>query len=161
MAQLLADRDLPPARLEIEITENVLLDRGGDQVAATLRGLDRLGVTIALDDFGTGYASLSHLKRFPVDRLKIDRSFVRDLGADPEDAAIARSIVNLAHTLGMQVVAEGIETTEQLDFLRLNQCDVGQGFLFAPGLPAGEVADYLLGLQRARGGRCAAVGALA
>ena len=161
VAQFLADRALAPGCLEIEITENVLLDRGGDQVAATLRGLDRLGVTIALDDFGTGYASLSHLKRFPVDRLKIDRSFVRDLGADPEDAAIARSIVNLAHTLGMQVVAEGIETTEQLEFLRLNKCDVGQGFLFAPGLSAGEVADYLLRFQGARTGRGAVVGAVA
>ena len=147
VAQFLRERDLAPERLEIEITENVLLDRGGDQVAATLRGLDRLGVTIALDDFGTGYASLSHLKRFPVDRLKIDRTFVRDLGADPDDAAIARSIVHLAHTLGMQVVAEGIETAEQLDFLRQNRCDVGQGFLFAPGLPAHDVAAYLFGQQ--------------
>ncbi|MFN3688783.1 EAL domain-containing protein [Salinarimonas sp.] len=149
---------LPPQRLEIEVTENVLLDRAGDKIAETLRGLHRLGVTIALDDFGTGYASLAHLKRFPVDRLKIDQSFVRDIGVDPEDAVIARTIVNLAHSLGMSVVAEGIETREQLEFLRLHGCDIAQGYLI--GRPLSEIdaaCDYLANLaapaRMARAGR--------
>ncbi|GGK22934.1 sensor domain-containing protein [Salinarimonas ramus] len=149
--RLLARWDLPPSRLEIEVTENVLLDRGSDKVAETLAGLHALGVTIALDDFGTGYASLSHLKRFPVDRLKIDQSFVRDIGSDPEDAAIARTIVNLAHSLGMDVVAEGIETRAQLDFLRLHGCDIAQGyFISRPLLGLEAVAGYLAAAPGAR-----------
>ncbi|MGJ3261629.1 MAG: sensor domain-containing protein [Salinarimonas sp.] len=142
--RLLARWNLPPTRLEIEVTENVLLDRASDKVAETLRGLHALGVTIALDDFGTGYASLAHLKRFPVDRLKIDQSFVRDIGSDPEDAAIARTIINLAHSLGMDVVAEGIETRAQLEFLRLHGCDVAQGYLISrPLMELEAVARYL------------------
>ncbi|MGP9822308.1 sensor domain-containing protein [Salinarimonas sp. NSM] len=144
VARMLARWNLPPARLEVEVTENVLLDRSSDKVAETLRGLHALGVTIALDDFGTGYASLAHLKRFPVDRLKIDQSFVRDIGTDPEDAAIARTIVNLAHSLGMDVVAEGIETRAQLEFLRLHGCDVAQGwFIGKPMMELEAVARYL------------------
>lgn len=144
VARLLARYDLPSTRLELEVTENVLLDRSGDKIAETLRRLHALGVTIALDDFGTGYASLAHLKRFPVDRLKIDQSFVRDIGTDPEDAAIARTIVNLAHSLGMAVVAEGIETRAQLEFLRLHGCDVAQGYLISrPLLGIDAVAHFL------------------
>ncbi|WP_372425584.1 sensor domain-containing protein [Salinarimonas chemoclinalis] len=144
VARNLARWGLPPTRLEVEVTENVLLDRASDKVAETLRGLHALGVTIALDDFGTGYASLAHLKRFPVDRLKIDQSFVRDIGTDPEDAAIARTIVNLAHSLGMDVVAEGIETRAQLEFLRLHGCDIAQGwFIGRPLLGIDAVARFL------------------
>ncbi|MFN3686713.1 EAL domain-containing protein [Salinarimonas sp.] len=127
--ELLALYRLPPERLEIEVTETVLLDRSSDKIGATLAALHAQGLAIALDDFGTGYASLTHLKRFPVDRLKIDQSFVRDIGLDPEDAVIARTIVNLAHSLGMSVVAEGIETHDQLVFLRLHGCDLAQGYL--------------------------------
>lgn len=144
VAAMLARFDLAPTRLEIEVTENVLLDRSSDKIAETLRDLHMLGVTLALDDFGTGYASLSHLKRFPVDRLKIDQSFVRDIGTDPEDAAIARTIVNLAHSLGMEVVAEGIETRAQLEFLRLHGCDIAQGYYISrPLLGVEAVATYL------------------
>ncbi|WP_349370658.1 PAS domain S-box protein [Salinarimonas sp.] len=148
--RLLRRYGLPSARLEIEVTENVLLDRSSDRIAETLRALHAMGVTIALDDFGTGYASLAHLKRFPVDRLKIDQSFVRDIGTDPEDAAIARTIVNLAHSLGMEVVAEGIETRAQLEFLRLHGCDVAQGyFISRPLLGLDAVARYLEARGRA------------
>jgi diguanylate cyclase (GGDEF)-like protein/PAS domain S-box-containing protein len=138
---------LRPDRLTVEITENVLLDTGG-QIGPNLRRLNRLGVAVALDDFGTGYASLSHLKRFPVDVLKIDRSFVANIGRETEDAVIARTIVNLAHSLGMAVVAEGIEGAEQLDFLRLNGCDFAQGFLFARPLDPGAAGEYLRGSVR-------------
>ena len=133
---------LGPERLTVEITENVLLDTGG-QIGPNLRRLNRLGVAVALDDFGTGYASLSHLKRYPVNVLKIDRSFVANIGKGTEDAVIARTIVNLAHSLGMDVVAEGIEGAEQLDFLRLNGCDYAQGFLFARPLDPPAAAAYL------------------
>lgn len=144
VSRLLARHGLPSTRLELEVTENVLLDRSGEKIAETLRRLHALGVTIALDDFGTGYASLAHLKRFPVDRLKIDQSFVRDIGTDPEDAAIARTIVNLAHSLGMAAVAEGIETRAQLEFLRLHGCDVAQGYLISRPLSGIEaVAGFL------------------
>lgn len=143
LAGLLASHGLQPARLEIEITENVLLGDGQDRIAAVLRAIHQQGVSIALDDFGTGYASLAHLKRFPVDRLKIDRSFVRDLGAGSGDAAIVLSIVGLAHALGLEVVAEGIETKPQRDFLAGAGCEVGQGFLFARGLAAPAATAYL------------------
>lgn len=138
---------LSAERLTVEITENVLLDTGG-QIGPNLRRLNRLGVAVALDDFGTGYASLSHLKRFPVDVLKIDRSFVANIGKETEDAVIARTIVNLAHSLGMAVVAEGIEGAEQLDFLRLNGCDFAQGYLFARPLDPVAAGEYLRGSVR-------------
>ena len=143
VTRLLARYRVAPRRLCIEVTENVLLDRDGEQIATTLRRLHELGVTVALDDFGTGYASLSHLKRFRVDRLKIDQSFVRDIGRDPDDAAIARTIINLAHSLGMTVVAEGIESRAQEEFLRLNGCDYGQGYLYAAGLCSDQSRAYL------------------
>jgi diguanylate cyclase (GGDEF)-like protein/PAS domain S-box-containing protein len=147
----LAANRLAPTSLIFEITENVLLE-SGEQVAPNLRRLHRMGVGIALDDFGTGYASLSHLKRFPIDMLKIDRSFVRDIGTDPEDAVIARTVVSLAHSLGMSVVAEGIETAEQLAFLRLHGCDRAQGFLFAKPIAATDVPSYLAAQAAARPG---------
>lgn len=143
VADVLNRYGLEPAMLELEVTETVLLDRSADRIEATLNGLHRLGVTLALDDFGTGYASLSHLKRFPVDRLKIDQSFVRDIGTDPDDAVIVRAIINLAHSLGMDVVAEGIETQGQFDYLRLNGCDVAQGYLFSKPLPVADAQRYL------------------
>lgn len=143
VADVLNRHGLEPAMLELEVTETVLLDRSADRIETTLNGLHRLGVTLALDDFGTGYASLSHLKRFPVDRLKIDQSFVRDIGTDPDDAVIVRAIINLAHSLGMDVVAEGIETEAQFEYLRLNGCDVAQGYLFSKPLVVAEAARYL------------------
>ena len=143
LAGLLASHALEPTRLEIEITENVFLESGQERIAAVLRAVDQLGISIALDDFGTGYASLTHLKRFPVDRLKIDRSFVRDLETDAGDAAIVLSIISLAHALSLEVVAEGIEADTQRAFLANAGCDIGQGFLFGPGLGTEAATRYL------------------
>lgn len=143
VAALLEELGLEAHRLEIEVTEGVLLDRDADAIAASLRALHRLGTIITLDDFGTGAASLTHLKTFPVDRLKIDRSFVRDIGRDPGDAEIVRTIINLAHTLGMTVIAEGVETAEQEAYLELHACDLAQGFRFARPMPVAGLVAYL------------------
>ena len=140
---LLAELDLESHRLEVEVTENVLLDRDAEAIARSLCELHRLGVTITLDDFGTGAASLAHLKSLPVDRLKIDHSFIRGIGHEADDAVIVRTIINLAHTLGMTVVAEGVETAEEEAFLELHGCDLVQGFRFARPLPVHRVAAYL------------------
>jgi diguanylate cyclase (GGDEF)-like protein len=129
-------------QLQIEITESVLMSNV-DNTAATLGALSDMGVEISLDDFGTGYSSLSYLKRFPIDVLKIDRSFVRDIPADPDDSAIASAIISMAHNLGIQVVAEGVETEDQLSFLRDHDCDTVQGYYLSRPKPAEEIARYL------------------
>ena len=118
--------------LEVELTENLLLDRSEAATDHTLRGLASRGIRLALDDFGTGYSSLGYLKRLPVQRIKIDRSFVRDIGTDPDDDAVVQAIVTLGHTLGKEVVAEGVETPAQLAFLR------APGLRRGAGLPAGS-----------------------
>lgn len=137
LAKCLARFALTPHRLELEVTETVLLDKATDQVANTLERLRAMGFGIAMDDFGTGYASLAHLKRFPVSRLKIDRSFVDNVGEGGGDAVIVRSIVDLAHSLGMTVIAEGVETAAQLAFLRACGCDFVQGYLI--GRPTTDI----------------------
>jgi diguanylate cyclase (GGDEF)-like protein len=129
-------------QLQIEITESVLMSNV-DRTAATLDALSDMGIEISLDDFGTGYSSLSYLKRFPIDVLKIDRSFVRDIPTDPDDSAIASAIISMAHNLGIQVVAEGVETEEQLNFLRDHDCDTVQGYYLSRPKPAEEIARYL------------------
>jgi diguanylate cyclase (GGDEF)-like protein/PAS domain S-box-containing protein len=134
---------VPPSSLQLEVTETVFLGRGAECVERTLKLLSQAGVTIALDDFGTGYASLSHLKQFPVDLLKIDRSFVRDLGQQPDAAAIIRAVINLGHSLEIEIVAEGIETAAQEARLLAQGCDYGQGYLYSPAVPAGEVPTLL------------------
>jgi diguanylate cyclase (GGDEF)-like protein/PAS domain S-box-containing protein len=126
---------LDPQFLVLEITEGTLLKRS-EQILATLDRLRYLGVRIAVDDFGTGYSSLAYITRFPVDLLKIDRSFVRDIVDDPADAAIANAIIAMAHSLGIAVVAEGVETAEQLALLSERDCDVAQGWYFGKGMPA-------------------------
>jgi diguanylate cyclase (GGDEF)-like protein/PAS domain S-box-containing protein len=120
-----------PARLELEVTETVFIGRGADHVERALTQLSQAGVRIALDDFGTGYASLTHLKQFPVDIIKVDRSFVRDLEDDPYDAAIVRAVLNLGESLKVDIVAEGIETPAQAAYLWAQGCGFGQGFLFS------------------------------
>lgn len=130
---------LDPQFLVLEITEGTLLKRS-EQLLATLDRLRYLGVRIAVDDFGTGYSSLAYITRFPVDLLKIDRSFVRDIVDDPADAAIANAIIAMAHSLGIAVVAEGVETAEQLALLRERNCDVAQGWYFGKGMPAASFA---------------------
>ena len=134
---------IPPECLQVEITESVLLGRGIDRVERTLRDLVAQGIKLALDDFGTGFASLTHLKRFPIEIIKIDRSFVRDLQIDAEDGAIVDALIGLGKALRIEVVAEGIETAAQRDFLSALGCAVGQGFLFGRALPAEIIAEML------------------
>jgi diguanylate cyclase (GGDEF)-like protein/PAS domain S-box-containing protein len=138
----LRDSGLPPGNLEIEITESAAMEN----VALTLALLTRLreiGVSVAIDDFGTGHSSLNYLKRFPIDTLKIDRSFVEDLPDRFEDAAIVRAVLELARGLDLRVVAEGVETKEQLDFLRLHECREVQGFYFSEAVPASAIDELL------------------
>jgi EAL domain-containing protein (putative c-di-GMP-specific phosphodiesterase class I) len=126
----LAEAGIAPYFLEIELTESLIM-KEVDQAIGILKDLKRLGVTLSIDDFGTGYSSLAYLKRFPLDILKIDRSFVADVNADPDDAAIVASIISLAHNLRLKVIAEGVETREQLDYLRQLGCDQMQGYYFS------------------------------
>ncbi|WP_445219429.1 putative bifunctional diguanylate cyclase/phosphodiesterase [Bradyrhizobium sp. Pa8] len=137
---------LPARRLELEITETLLLEKSA-HVLATLHALRALGVRISMDDFGTGYSSLSYLRSFPFDKIKIDQSFVRDLGANREAQAIIRSIVSLGKGLGVTITAEGVETEAELSCLRAEGCDEGQGFLFSKARPNAEIIS-LLAAQR-------------
>ena len=131
-----------PERLVLELTESVLMDEAGE-ASPILRKLKQLGVQIAIDDFGTGYSSLSYLHRYPVDQVKLDRSFVSGIEANGEGSVIARAVINMAHALGISVTAEGVETDAQRLGLRALGCDRGQGFLFSPPLPADEFAALL------------------
>jgi EAL domain-containing protein (putative c-di-GMP-specific phosphodiesterase class I) len=142
VVRALWDSELAPSELELEVTESALMR--DEQIATrTLRALKQIGVRISLDDFGTGFSSLTYLKRFPVDTLKIDRSFVRDLVYDPDDAAIVAAILSIAHQLGLNVVAEGVETEEQRHFLTERTCPMLQGFLLSPPLPADAFGELL------------------
>ena len=153
----LADARISPAKVQIEVTESVFLGRGAECVEVALKLLAASGIGLALDDFGTGYASLSHLKQFPVDAIKIDRSFVRDLQVDPDDAAIVRALIGLGKSLGIKIIAEGVETLQQAAYLRNHGCDFAQGFLFGVPMPAGDVPGLLAPSRtKARGGRKAA-----
>ncbi|WP_175577708.1 sensor domain-containing protein [Mongoliimonas terrestris] len=134
---------LPPTVLEIEVTESVLIGTGTDAVSEALRVLDAAGVTIALDDFGTGYASLTHLKKHPVSVLKIDRSFVSNLEGDADSAAIVQAVLGMAENIGIKVVAEGVETAWQRDFLAAHRCDLAQGYLIAKPMPPSRVPHFL------------------
>lgn len=148
-AQRLIDRlqqsSVPTSCLEIEVTESVFVSRGADSIETALRTLGAAGVTITLDDFGTGYASLTHLKQFPVDCIKIDRSFVRDIGHDADASSIVRAVINLGQNLNIATVAEGIETAEQMAFLREHGCDFGQGYLIGRPIDARRVPSLIKG----------------
>jgi len=146
--KILEDTGLDSRYLEIELTEGVLMQ---DTVAAlqTLHTLNAMGVLISIDDFGTGYSSLSYLKRFPIDMLKIDRSFVQDITTDPDDTAIVQAVIAMSHSLGIKVIAEGVETREQLDFLRRHQCDAVQGYCLSRPLPAEAFAQFLRDMPQA------------
>ncbi len=139
---VLADTGLPAEQLELEITESTLMEQGR-QAVDTLMALKELGVRLAIDDFGTGYSSLAYLKRFPVDKLKIDQSFVRDIPHNTGDMEIAATIIAMAHSLRLEVLAEGVETLEQLDFLREQGCDAYQGFLSSRPLSAEDMTALL------------------
>ncbi len=138
VADILARTGVPPEHLTLEITESALM-KDAPSALAVLRALKDLGVLLAIDDFGTGYSSLTYLQRFPLDILKVDRSFVEELGVSRQGEEIVSAVINLAHALGLEVVAEGVETTEQLEVLRSFECDLAQGFLFSEPRPADEV----------------------
>ena len=137
----LRETGLPPEILELEITENVALSQR--DAVNSLRKLHDKGVKLAFDDFGTGYASLSYLRRFPLSRIKIDRSFVQNVTDNSEDAAIVRSLIAMAHNLGLAVTAEGVETNDQATFLINERCEEAQGFLYAKPLPAADFVEFL------------------
>ncbi|HVN33847.1 MAG TPA: EAL domain-containing protein [Casimicrobiaceae bacterium] len=149
--QVLGESRLHPSLLELELTEGMLM-HNVEEATGILARLDEIGVRLAIDDFGTGYSSLSYLKRFPIHTLKIDRSFVRDISTDPDDAAIVTAIVAMARSLNLRVTAEGVETEEQAAFLRSLTCDQAQGFHFGRPMPAAEFAAriHLPGAQSLR-----------
>jgi diguanylate cyclase (GGDEF)-like protein len=142
IVEALQDSGLSPQRLELELTESILI-QDTESTLATVRALKNLGVLLSIDDFGTGYSSLSYLKRLAVDKLKIDQSFVRDLATDPDDAAIVRAIVQMAHGLKLATIAEGVEDALTLEHLRSFQCDEVQGYHFARPMPAEEFERYM------------------
>lgn len=142
IADILGETRLDPRYLELEVTEGVIM-HDAEEVIRILQQLKSMGVKLSIDDFGTGYSSLSYLKRFPVDRLKIDQSFVRDVTSNSDDAAIALAVINLGHSLDLRVIAEGVETEEQLKFLRGHHCDEKQGYLFSKPIPAEDFTKLL------------------
>lgn len=142
VARVLAEHPTGEGQLELEFTEGILMEQTEATVAilAQLRGM---GVRMSVDDFGTGYSSLAYLRRFPLDALKLDRSFVADIDSDADNQAIARAVISLGHSLRLEVIAEGVETTAQLELLRAQGCDQAQGFLFARPAPAGEISRQI------------------
>ena len=147
VARILGETGLDPHLLDLELTEGIMM-HDIEAVAADLRMVIDLGVKISIDDFGTGFSSLGYVKRFPVDRIKIDQSFIRNLATDPNDLAIVRTVVTLGHSLGLRVVAEGVETVGQVEKLRAEGCDEVQGYFFGRPMPA---ADFLALARQARG----------
>jgi EAL domain-containing protein (putative c-di-GMP-specific phosphodiesterase class I) len=145
---VLHETQINPWHLKLEITETVVMENP-ELAAVTLAKLRSLGVRLSIDDFGTGYSSLSYLNRFPVDTLKIDRSFVTSMNAADENLQIVKTIVTLAGNLGMQVVAEGVETEEQLEQLRSLKCQYGQGYLFSRPLEVTDADLFVLNSVRA------------
>jgi len=142
VGKIIAESGLTPESLELEITESLVM-HNPEQATQTLEELKAMGISLSIDDFGTGYSSLSYLKRFPLDCVKIDRSFIKDIPVDADDMAITKGVIALGHSLRLKVVAEGVETAEQLDFLRANDCDELQGFFFSKPLPSEEVTTFL------------------
>ncbi len=134
----LLDGDLDPQYLEIELTESTVMDNA-EAAVTLLEELSRMGIVVSIDDFGTGYSSMSYLRRFPIDKLKIDRSFISDLTTNTDAASIVKAIISLAHSLRLRVVAEGVETPEQLEQLRTLGCDQYQGYLRSAAVPAAEI----------------------
>jgi EAL domain-containing protein (putative c-di-GMP-specific phosphodiesterase class I) len=139
---ILDETGLNPASLELEITETTAMQHAENTVEV-LRALRDIGVGISIDDFGTGYSSLNYLKRFPINAVKIDRAFVRDLGSSDGDAAIVSAVIGIARSLRLRVVAEGVETAEQFAFLRAKECDEAQGFYFSRPIPAADFSRAL------------------
>lgn len=142
VTRILQERHLPTHALELELTEGVAMDDPRTAIA-TMDELHSLGIRLSIDDFGTGYSSLSHLKRFPIYKLKIDRSFVRDLDDDANDRAIVSAIIRMAQALGMKTIAEGVETSGQLAFLREQGCTEAQGYYHGRPMPAEQLGQLL------------------
>jgi EAL domain-containing protein (putative c-di-GMP-specific phosphodiesterase class I) len=143
LTSVLDEVGLAPEYVELEVTESIVM-QNLEHTASTLNELKALGIHCAIDDFGTGYSSLSYLKNLPIGKLKLDKSFVRSLTKDPNDDAISKAVISMAHSLNLRVVAEGVETTDQLEFLRAHHCDEAQGFLFGKPLPAREFVQLLI-----------------
>jgi diguanylate cyclase (GGDEF)-like protein/PAS domain S-box-containing protein len=152
VAQILKDTNLDPRWLELELTESSIM-KDPEQAIEKLHELKLMGIKVAVDDFGTGYSSLNYLKRFPIDTLKIDKSFVSDVCKDPHDTAIVRAIINLGHALDVTVIAEGVETKEQLQYLSALECDAVQGFLFSKALSAKAFEELLVEQRRVAEGK--------
>jgi EAL domain-containing protein (putative c-di-GMP-specific phosphodiesterase class I) len=150
IAGALRDTGLPPAALELEVTESLLM-RDLNGAIARMRELKDMDISLSIDDFGTGYSSLSALKSFPISTLKIDKSFVRDLAHNLDDQAIALAVISLGHRLQLRVIAEGVETEEQREFLAANDCDEMQGYLFSPPVPAERITGMLEAQARGAG----------
>ena len=142
LSSILADTGLDPRALELELTESVLM-KHSESAAFTLHTLRDKGVQIAVDDFGTGYSSLSYLRKFPIDALKIDQSFVAHITTAEDDASIVIAVIGMARSLKLRVVAEGVETLEQLSFLRAHECDEAQGYYFSRPVPPEQFATLL------------------
>lgn len=141
LERLIETHQIDGQQVELEITEGILLKQT-DELISTMHQIRKMGITISVDDFGTGYSSLSYIKSFPIDTLKIDRSFVADLTTDQGNTAIVKTIIALAHSFGMQVIAEGVESEEQLEFLRLQGCDKYQGYYYSRPLPVEQIVDH-------------------
>ena len=150
--RVLDETGLDPAVLDLEITESSVM-HNPERATILLRELKTMGMSISIDDFGTGYSSLSYLKRFPIDSVKIDRSFIGELPGNGDDAAITQAIIVMAHALGLSVVAEGVETREQVSFLRAHGCDEMQGHYFGKAVSEREFARLVLEASRSTEGR--------
>jgi EAL domain-containing protein (putative c-di-GMP-specific phosphodiesterase class I) len=144
IAAVVREARIDPSRLVLEISENLYLQEPS-HIGQALQGLRDLGMRVAIDDFGTGYSSIGYLKRLPVDQVKIDKSFVHDMAENADDAAVVRGIVTLAHSLRLEVIAEGVETQAQLDLVRELECDGAQGFYFCAPLAPDVLNPFLLG----------------
>ena len=140
--RIMDETGIDPQYLELELTESTIMEHV-DETIETLLALRELGVHLSIDDFGTGYSSMAYLKRFTIDKLKIDQSFVRDLATDSDDAAIVTATIAMAHALNLTVIAEGVETEQQLQFLKDNGCEQMQGYYFSRPVPAGEATELL------------------
>ncbi|MEO6291307.1 MAG: EAL domain-containing protein, partial [Burkholderiaceae bacterium] len=142
IARILDETGVEARFVELEMTESILMDNS-EEMVETLLNLKEMGLDLSLDDFGTGFSSLSYLKSFPIDKLKIDRSFLLDIATDPDDCSIVSSIISLAHSLQMKVIAEGVETEAQRAILAQQGCDQYQGYYFSKPLPVSEITTKL------------------
>jgi len=140
---VLRQTGLDPHSLELEVTEGVLMNNA-EVAASTLKAVRDIGIRVSVDDFGTGYSSLSYLRRFPLDSLKIDQSFLHRIYVPPDDAIIVSAIIAMGRSIGLTVIAEGVETVEELAFLKANECDEAQGYYFSRPVPAEEFAKLLI-----------------